>query len=528
MSRPSPRQVRAAISLTGQYAAVDAMLSGRENLVMMARLRHLPRLQVRTRVDELLDQFDLRDAADRRVSTYSGGMRRRIDLAMSLISVPTVLFLDEPTTGLDPRSRHEVWDAVEELAGSGVTVLLTTQYLDEADRLADRIAVIDGGRLVAEGTPTELKAGVGSETVQLFFGSTADLWRAESLLAEPGAPEPLRDDAAVSLRVAADGTADAVRRLLDRLSTAGIPAVRLTLHEPTLDEVFLHLTEQPGRHRRRPHPTGEDRLMATLTAPHVTAPPRSPASTLLSDGLVFVGRSVRHDIRSLDAMMMALVLPLVILLMFVYVFGGAIDTTGGYINYVVPGIILLCAGFGAAGASVSVALDMTTGVIDRFRSLPIVGGCVLVGHVVATVLQNLVATLVVLGVALAIGFRPHADVLDWLGVAGLLILFMSAIAWLAACFGLVAKSVEGANAFAFIVMFLPYLSSAFVPTDTMPRFLRGVASHQPVTPVIETLRGLMMGTPIGNTWIVALAWCVGGIVLGSVGAALLFSRRTAR
>ncbi len=238
-----PQQVRAAISLTGQYAAVDEMLSGRENLVMMARLRHLPRMQVRSRVDALLAQFDLGDAADRRVNTYSGGMRRRIDLAMSLISVPAVLFLDEPTTGLDPRSRHEVWDAVEELAGSGVTVLLTTQYLDEADRLADRIAVIDGGRLVAEGTPAELKAGVGSETVELFFATPTDLWRAESLLAEPGSPDPLRDEAVLSLRVGSDGSADAVRRLLDRLSTTGTPAVRLTLHAPTLDDVFLHLTE---------------------------------------------------------------------------------------------------------------------------------------------------------------------------------------------------------------------------------------------------------------------------------------------
>ena len=265
---------------------------------------------------------------------------------------------------------------------------------------------------------------------------------------------------------------------------------------------------------------------ATLT-PAVPAPPlpavrRRP----LADSKVFIGRSLKHSLRSIDAMMTALALPLIILLMFVYVFGGAIQADGRYIDYVVPGIILLAAGFGSAETSVTVATDMTTGVIDRFRSLPVAAASVLVGHVTATVLRNLVSSLLVLGLALALGFRPHAGPLAWLGVAGLLALFMSAIAWLAATFGLLAKSAEGAAAFGFIVMFLPYVSSAFVPPSTMPGFLRPIAEHQPVTPVIETLRGLMMGTPIGTTWITALAWCLGGIVLGVAASSMLFGRRT--
>jgi ABC-2 type transport system ATP-binding protein len=230
-----PRAVRAAISLTAQEAAVDGLLTGAENLRMMARLRRLPRGEQRTRTVELLEQLDLTDAADRRVATYSGGMRRRLDLAMSLISRPQVIFLDEPTTGLDPRSRAAVWDAVMKLAEAGTTILLTTQYLEEADRLADRIAVVAQGRIAAEGTATELKARIAEETVELFFADAAGLAMAAATL------DGRVSDERLSLSVGADGAED-VRRALDALAARGIPAERLELHRPTLDEVFLALT----------------------------------------------------------------------------------------------------------------------------------------------------------------------------------------------------------------------------------------------------------------------------------------------
>jgi ABC-2 type transport system ATP-binding protein len=230
-----PARVRSKISLTGQSAAVDEMLTARENLLLMGRLRHLRRRAARRRTAELLEQFDLVEAASRRVATYSGGMRRRLDLAMSLVSDPPVLFLDEPTTGLDPRSRRDVWDAVQRLTASGVTVLLTTQYLEEADRLADRIAVLDGGRVVADGTAQELKARVGSETVELFFGDMATLGDAAVVL--DGARVDLER---LSLSVAGDGSAATVKALLDRVD--GVD--RLDLHRPTLDEAFLALTDR--------------------------------------------------------------------------------------------------------------------------------------------------------------------------------------------------------------------------------------------------------------------------------------------
>jgi ABC-2 type transport system permease protein len=247
-----------------------------------------------------------------------------------------------------------------------------------------------------------------------------------------------------------------------------------------------------------------------------------------SDSLTLLQRSVRHSLRSVDALMTAAILPILLLLLFVYVFGGALQRDGDYVDYVVPGILLLCAGFGSAATAVRVCEDMTTGVIDRFRSLPIVSSAVLTGHVVASVLRNVLSTLIVLGLALALGFSPHASALDWLGALALLVLFMVAVSWLAACFGLIARSPEAANAFSFLVMFLPYVSSAFVPTDTMPAGLRAFAEHQPVTPVIETLRGLLMGTPVGSDAWIAVAWCAGLAVAGATGAALLFRRRTAR
>ena len=245
----------------------------------------------------------------------------------------------------------------------------------------------------------------------------------------------------------------------------------------------------------------------------------------MTDSLTFVERSLRHSVRSIDALLTAIFLPVSIMLMFVYVFGGAIDTGGRYVDYVVPGIIVLCAGFGSAGTAVAVAQDMTTGVIDRFRSLPIASAAVLTGHVAASVARNVVSTMLVLGVALLAGFRPVADPLNWLAVAGLLLMLMTAISWLAACFGLIARSVEAANAATFVAAFAPYVSSAFVPADTMPAGLQWIADHQPVTPIADTLRALMFDTPVGNTGIVALAWCLAGIAIGRAGAAYLFRRR---
>jgi ABC-2 type transport system ATP-binding protein len=238
-----PLAVRRSISLTGQYAAVDDKLTGRENLQMMARLLHLPRRAARARAAELLSSFDLADAADRRAGTYSGGLRRRLDLAISVIGRPVLLFLDEPTTGLDPRSREQVWGTVRDLAAEGVTILLTTQYLAEADQLADTIALLDGGAVVARGTPDQLKSSIGGELVRLQFADAASYARALAVVEAASADSRLR-----VLEVATDGSAAQVRDILGRLEGAGSPALKVATLRPSLDDVFLSLTgDEPAR-----------------------------------------------------------------------------------------------------------------------------------------------------------------------------------------------------------------------------------------------------------------------------------------
>jgi ABC-2 type transport system permease protein len=255
--------------------------------------------------------------------------------------------------------------------------------------------------------------------------------------------------------------------------------------------------------------------------------PELTAPRPLTDSLTMAGRSLRMSRRQLDALLMSLMLPIMLMLVFVYLFGGAIQTGTKYVTYVVPGVLLLCAGFGSATTAVSVSNDLTGGIIDRFRSLNISGTALLNGHVAASAVRNLASTVVVFGVAFLIGFRPHAGAAEWAAAIGVLLAFVLAISWLAAAFGVLAKTPEAAGGFSFFVMFVPYASSAFVPIDTMPSWLHGFARDQPVTPVIETVRGLLLNQPVGDSAWIALTWC-GGILVASIAlAAVFFRRRTA-
>ena len=236
-----PDGVRAAIGVTGQFSALDDLLTGEENLRLMADLHHLGRSGGRRRVAELLERFDLVEAAGRPASAYSGGMRRRLDLAMTLVGTPRLIFLDEPTTGLDPRSRRTMWESIRALVAEGVTIFLTTQYLDEADHLADRVAVLDHGRLVAEGTPDQLKRRVPGGHIRLRFAAAHAMDTAAGLL-----PTAARDEDDLTLQVPGAGTVATLRALLGRLDDAGVEVEQLTVHTPDLDDVFFAVTGRPG------------------------------------------------------------------------------------------------------------------------------------------------------------------------------------------------------------------------------------------------------------------------------------------
>jgi ABC-2 type transport system ATP-binding protein len=237
-----PGAVRKVIGLSGQYAAVDEHLTGRENLDMVGRLYHLGAKASQARAAELLEQFDLTDAADRVTKTYSGGMRRRLDLAASLVARPQVIFLDEPTTGLDPRSRLGMWDVIRELVREGATLLLTTQYLEEADALADDIAIIDSGKLIAQGTADALKAQVGGERVELVVADRSEVPKAVAALASLATADPVVDEDTHMVTVQVSGGTRALADVVRELDTAGVVAQDLALRRPTLDEVFLSLT----------------------------------------------------------------------------------------------------------------------------------------------------------------------------------------------------------------------------------------------------------------------------------------------
>ncbi|HEX3515597.1 MAG TPA: ABC transporter permease [Trebonia sp.] len=264
-------------------------------------------------------------------------------------------------------------------------------------------------------------------------------------------------------------------------------------------------------------------------------PAYRPAYTL-SDTGVMIARSLRRSVRDPEAFITALALPVTLMLLFVYVFGGAFNagvkaSGAGYVNYVVPGLIVLCAGFGAGTTAVAVATDMSSGIVDRFRSMPIAAWSVLAGQIVASLARNLLATTLVIAVGLAVGWRPVAGPAQWLGAIAMIVGFILAMSWLAACFGLLVGGPEAANGATFALMFIPYLSTAFVPADTMTKVLRPVAANQPFTPVIETMRGLWMGhtsngASVGHEALLAAAYCAAILVIAATAGSWIFRHRT--
>lgn len=248
---------------------------------------------------------------------------------------------------------------------------------------------------------------------------------------------------------------------------------------------------------------------------------------LASDWATAIQRSVRHTFRSVDALLTGLALPIVILLLFVTVFSGAVSTGTDYVNYIIPGVILTCVVQATSTTAMIVNNDMTGGLFNRFRTLPMARSAVLVGHIVGSVLRNGASAALVFVAALAVGFRPNADFFEWLAVAGLLILAMLALSWLSAIFGMLVKSIEVAASASFVILFLPYVSSAFVPAETLPTWIRGFAEHQPMTPLIDALRSLLIGTPMGNSLQLSLIW-FGSITVVSTIAALIIYRAKGR
>jgi ABC transporter DrrB family efflux protein len=530
-----PAGVRELLGLTGQFAAVDEMLTGRENLQMFGRLFNLSAVAARSRANELLERFDLADAGDRRVGTYSGGMRRRLDLASSLLTRPRVLFLDEPTTGLDPRSRNEIWSVVRELVGEGTTLLLTTQYLEEADQLANQIAVIDHGRVIAQGTGDELKDRIGGKLLEVELATAVERDRARSALVGIGCGEPEPGDwlAQLTLPAPHDGL-EMIENAASALRRAEVAVRDLRLRRPTLEDVFLQLTgAPPTEDEAASEATTDETPSLDVPAADATRAARPPAATrpprwrrlspgkiraASADARVVSTRNLRHFIRQPDLLVFSTIQPITFVLLFAYVFGGAISPSlprgVTYINYLLPGILVQSVTFRASMTALGLSDDLKLGVIDRFRTMPMARSAVLVGRTAADLVRNILIIGLMILIGFIIGFRFQAGVVQALGSIVLVSAFGFALSWIFAFVALMVRSAEAAQSAGFVFLFpLVFASSVFVPVSSMPNWLEAFANVSPVTVTADAARSLALVPGVPSTLSGAIAWIAGILCL---------------
>src|SRR6201995_3321982 len=528
-----PAGGRDLLGLPGQFAAVDEMLTGRETLQMFGRLFDLSAAEARRRANDLLERFDLADAAARPARTYSRGMRRRLDLASSLLTRPRVLFLDEPTTGLDPRSRNEIWAVVRELVRDGTTLLLTTQYLEEADQLAEQIAVIDHGRGIAQGTGNELKDRVGGPILEVELVSAAERDNARAALAGIGCGEPEPGDRLAQLTLPAprDGL-EMIEDAASALRKAGIAVSDLGLRRPTLDDVFLQLTGAPPRENGasaqgangdgRTNPTSAGvrpagapqtlRPVARRPLRHHLSPTELRAG--VTDAQVVSVRNLRHFVRQPDLLVFSTIQPIMFVLLFTYVFGGAISHSlppgVSYIDYLLPGILVQSVTFRASQTAVGLSEDLKLGVIDRFRSMPMARSAVLIGRTVADFVRNVLIIVLMIIVGYIIGFRFQAGFAQAVACIALVSAFGLALSWIFAFVALTVRSAEAAQTAGFVVLFpIVFASSVFVPVSTLPGWLQAIPEVIPVHLAGNAGRSpaLVPGTPASLAG--AVPWIAG-------------------
>jgi ABC-2 type transport system ATP-binding protein len=522
-----PAAVRELIGLTGQFAAVDELLTGRENLEMFGRLFKLSHQEAHRRAGELLERFGLAQPGDRPARTYSGGMRRRLDIASSLLTRPQVLFLDEPTTGLDPRSRNEIWAIVRELRREGTTLLLTTQYLEEADQLADRIAVIDRGKVIAEGTGNELKDRVGGQILEVELASAGQRDRAQALLAGVGCGEPEPDERPDRLTLPAPRNGLAlVEEAAAGLRRAQIGVSDIGLRRPTLDDVFLQLTGAPPsedgggpsprtRRRPRPQPPAPDVPAPRKPVLRLRRPSPQAVRAAVTDTAVVTGRNLRHFIRQPDLLVFSTIQPVLFVLLFVYVFGGAISRSlphgAAYVDFLLPGIFVQSVTFGASQTAVGLREDLTRGVVDRFRSMPMARSAVLAGRTVADLVRNILIIGLMIAVGYLVGFRFLGGAAGAVACIAVVAAFGFALSWIFAFVALTVRSTETAQTAGFVVIFpLVFASSVFVPVATFPDWLQAFAKINPVTVTADAARSFAFyGTSASLG--AAAAW-IGGLL----------------
>jgi ABC-2 type transport system ATP-binding protein len=515
-----PAGVRAHLGLAGQFASVDELLTGQENLELVGRLYGIAEDDCRVRVKALLASLGLEDAAHRRAGTYSGGMRRRLDLGATLIGEPSLLLLDEPTAGLDPRSRLAVWDLIEAIANRGIAVFLTSQDLNEVERLADRVVVIDNGEVVADDHPQTLQRQIGGRVidVRLDPGAALDdgsLDASAGALAAMGL-EPRVDGARRRITANTTGALPAAVAAAQLLIEADVEPTEFALRTPSLEEVFLALTgtiadDDDDEHRDDGRPSG--------SIPGNPLPARS-RPVLTRSAVRDIATVTRRDwtrlLRMPESVFFACVQPVLFVLGLAAVFGDLVENALGeaYIQFLLPGVLVMQVALAAGTTGVGLATDLGSGIIDRFRSLPMAQIAVLAGRTTTDLIRNAIAVVVMVATGFALGFRLEGGAVFGITALAVALFFGYAVTWLFAAVGLAVKDPQTANfiGFAPILIFV-YLSSAWVPIETMSPVVQGFARHQPVNVTIEAVRSLAGGSPATAEIIQSLAWSIALILV---------------
>ncbi len=515
-------RLRSLIGLTGQFAAVDELLTGRENLELVGLFYHLSKAERRRQAQDVLERFSLTDAAEHLVKTYSGGMRRRLDVGASLIGRPRVLFLDEPTTGLDPRTRNDVWSFVEDLVAGGTTVLLTTQYMEEAERLAHRIVVMDAGAVVAQGTAGELKDQLGGDVLEARVSSAAELERAAALIADVGGSVPRIDPDERSISMPTKGGTHVLIEAGERLQREDIVLEDLGIRHPSLDDVFLSLTGNGAKSEAsgalvESVRSSSPRTRSATRAGKPRHAPRAlrPTAAGARDTGGVARRNLLRIVRNPRLLVISALQPAMLLLLFRYVLGGAIHIPGGsYVDYIVPAVFIEAVMIGGMATAIGLADDLRSGIIDRFRSLPMARSAVLAGRTLADLCRSVFSLTLMVGLGLLVGFSFHGGIGGIIAGLLLVIFFGYCFSWIYATIGLLTKDPETAQVAGILPFFiLVFASSAIVPVATMPSWLQPFARHQPVSITINAVRALLQGEPT-HRWVwQSLAWSVGILVV---------------
>jgi ABC-2 type transport system ATP-binding protein len=501
-----PDKIRESISLTGQNASVDEELTGYENLYLFARLLGYPASEAKQRANELLSVFDLKDAGNQLVKTYSGGMRRKLDIAASIVKISEILFLDEPTTGLDPRSRNSLWLIIRNLARKGTTILLTTQYLEEAEQLADKITVIDEGKVISEGTSDELKTSIGNNILHVHLNGVSQS-NLEAVLENIKGSMAQLDREGKKITFTVSDQKHAIT-ILDELQKNNIEITAFSLSRPDLNEVFLALTGKEKETQDGQDYSSNAILEGQQTAMSILLDHIKPQreSGWLSNKLMFGWRNLIKIKHIPEQFMDVLITPIMFTFMFTFLFGGALaGSTKAYLQFFIPGVLVQTLTFNAMYAGININNDLTKGIFDRFRSMPIWLPAPLSGIFIGDFFRHLISGSLILLFGYILGFRTEAGLPAFVISFGIMIFFAMSISWIFIIMGLTMRSTSAVMSFGWLILMpLVFLSNIFADPGTMPKWLQTFISYNPLAWQVDAVRGLLANHASGKAILSAL------------------------